>query len=298
MAPSNINRGTSGIVLPKTVSNEIWQNTQNQSIVQQLCRQIPLPGGGVDVPIITGDPVAAWTAETEEKPVSRSTFGSKNIKGYTLAVIEPFSNQFKRDLPGLYNALVQRLPGALAKTFDQTALGFAASPGSGFDTLAGAPTASVSTDFYDGILAGLGSVAANGGDVTAWALSGQGEIAALGAKDGNERPIFIDSVTTQGSVGNMLARPVFKTPNAYKAGAAGSPGTPETIGFGGDWSSAVWGYVEGIRIDIADQATLNDGGTALNLWQRNMFAVRAEVEVGFAVRDVNRFVRITGATPA
>jgi HK97 family phage major capsid protein len=291
----DIRRDTSGVILPKAVSTEIWQNTIQQSVVQQLARQITLPGGGMDVPIITGDPVAAWTAETEEKPVSRSTFGSKNIKGYTLAVIEPFSNQFRRDLPALYQALVSRLPGALAKTFDNTALGFAASPGSGFDTLAGAPTASLNTNVYDGFLAGLGLVAAQGADVTAWALSGQGEIAALGSKDTQGRPIFIDNVTTQGSVGNILARPAFKSPYVYKAGATG---VAATLGFGGDWGSAVWGYVEGIKIDISDQATLNDGGTALNLWQRNMFAVRAEVEVGFAVRDVNRFVRLTGATPA
>ncbi|MCV7064995.1 hypothetical protein H7H51_03430 [Mycolicibacterium farcinogenes] len=44
--------------------------------------------------------------------------------------------------------------------------------------------------------------------------------------------------------------------------------------------------------------TLTDeDGSTLNLWQRNMFAVRAEVEVGFAVRDRARFVRLTNGTP-
>ena len=38
---------------------------------------------------------------------------------------------------------------------------------------------------------------------------------------------------------------------------------------------------------------MNDGGTQVNLWQRNMFAVRAEIEVGFIARNVNHFVRIT-----
>ncbi|MCW2300734.1 phage major capsid protein [Rhodococcus erythropolis] len=297
MAPKDINRGTAGIVLPKDVSTEIWQNTIAQSAIQQLARQIPLPGGGVDVPIITGDPVAEWVSETEEKPVSRSTFGSKNIKGYTLAVIEPFSNQFRRDLPALFQALVTRLPGVLAKKFDATAFGFVASPGSGFDTLAAAPSVSINTNVYDGFLAGLSSVATNEGDVTSWVLSTQAEIAALGAKDTQGRPIFTDSVTDGGAVSNVLARPVVKSQNVFKAGTVGSPGTAATVGFAGDWNSAVWGYVEGIKIDISDQASLNDGGSQLNLWQRNMFAVRAEFEVGFAVRDANRFVRLTGATP-
>lgn len=283
----DINRGTSGIPLPAAVSQEIWAETQRQSVVQQLARGIQLPGGGLDIPIITGDPVAEWVSETGEKPVSKSTFGQKNIKGYTLAVIEPFSNQFRRDLPALYSACVSRLPLALAKTFDRTCLGFVASPGTGFDTLATAPTASIETDAYGGFLNALSSVVDEDADITAWALSGQGEVEALAAKDLQGRPLFIDSVTREGSVGQVLGRPVFKTPHAYN-------GATSTVGFGGDWGSAVWGYVEAINISISDQATLTVTGeqNPINLWQRNMFAVRAEFEVGFAVRDVNRFVRI------
>lgn len=288
----DVSRGTTNVLLPQEVSQEIWQNTQNASVVQSLCPRIQLPGGGLDVPIITGDPTAAWVAETAEKPVSRPTLGTKNIKGYTLAVIVPFSNQFKRDLGTLYTALVDRLPLILARKFDRTVLGFDASPGSGFETLAACPTASINTNVYDGLVSALGTVATGveGADVEKWVLTAQAEIAALGAKDTQGRPIFIDSVNMQGGVEReVLARPVVKTPHAYKAG------TPSTVGFGGEWSSALWGYVEGLSVDISTQATLNDGGTALNLWQRNMFAVRVEFEVGFAVRDVNRFVRLTGA---
>src|SRR5699024_3029787 len=81
-------------------------------------------------------------------------------------------------------------------------------------------------------------------------------------------------------------RPVFKS--NYAADAA-----TNVVGIAGDWGSTAWGFVEGISISISDQATLNDGGPPSNLWQRNMFAVRAEVEVGFAVRDANRFVKLS-----
>ena len=50
--------------------------------------------------------------------------------------------------------------------------------------------------------------------------------------------------------------------------------------------------MENIDLSISDQASINDGGTVLHLWQRNMFAVRAEFEVGFRVRDVNHFTRL------
>lgn len=293
----DVNRGTTNVLLPSTVSQEIWKNAQHASIIQTHCPRIELPAGGLDIPIITGDPEAEWVAETDEKPVSRPTFGKKNLKGYTLAVIVPFSNQFKRDLNTLYNALVDRLPAVLAKKFDRTCLGFEASPGSGFDTLASAPTQSLTANVYDGFVSALGKVAAvEGADVERWLLTAQAEIAALQAKDEIGRPLFIDSVTSQGSVERLvLARPVTKHPHAYKAGVEDT--TAETIGFGGQWSTAFWGYVEGLRIDVSDQATLTDGDDTLNLWQRNMFAVRVEFEVGFAVRDVNRFVRLTGAVP-
>lgn len=60
----------------------------------------------------------------------------------------------------------------------------------------------------------------------------------------------------------------------------------------------MWGSVEGVQIAISDQATLTDGATTINLFQRNMFAVRAEIEVGFRVRDIAQFVKLTSATQA
>lgn len=284
----DVNRGTTGVLeLPKTLSQTIWQESESLSVVQSLSPRMELPGGGVDIPIITGDPEAEWVSETDEKPVSRPSFANKNLKGYTLAVIVPFSNQFRRDLPALYSAIEQKLPQALAKKFDRTALGFATSPGTGFDTLADAPAVEL-TGAYADYLNALGVVggASDDADITAWALSKSAEIDALGIADNSGRPLLVQDIQNQGAIGSILARPVFKS--NYAADAA-----TNVVGIAGDWGSTAWGFVEGISISISDQATLNDGGTPLNLWQRNMFAVRAEVEVGFAVRDPKRFVKLT-----
>lgn len=58
----------------------------------------------------------------------------------------------------------------------------------------------------------------------------------------------------------------------------------------------MYGIVQGIDITVSDQATLtvgsgNDAST-INLWQQNMFAVRAEIEVGFRA-DTTCFNRLT-----
>lgn len=312
MAGVDINRTTTGVVLPKEVSSEIWANTQEQSAVMALARQIRLPGPGVTIPVVTGDAEADWVGETDNKPVSRATLGSKDITPYKLAVIEPFSNEFRRDLPALYEELRRRLPGAIAKKFDATVFGSSA-PGSNFATL-GASTAvplsphatDVKKGTYAGLVAAYQAVAAAGGTLDGWALSSQAKGILLGQVDSTGRPLLAESIAAGSAVPTLLGESVHYTRGVYTAG------TPNTIGFAGDWSSAVWGTVEGIKIDIDNKATLvdgtttvtvtgGDGGTVaipnlINLWQRNMFAVLVEVEIGFQVRDASRFVKLTDAT--
>src|SRR5699024_10295306 len=152
-------------------------------------------GGGIDIPIITGDPEAEWVSETDEKPVSRPSFANKNLKGYTLAVIVPFSNQFRRDLPALYNEIEQKLPQAHAKQFDRTALGFETCPGTGFDTVAYAPALELSGSYAD-YLAALGTVggASDDADITSVALSKSAEIDALGFADNTGRPLLVQDI--------------------------------------------------------------------------------------------------------
>ena len=133
----DINRGTSGVSLPKEVSTEIWSKVLENSAVMNLARRIELPGRGLEVQTITGEPTAAWVNETDEKTVSKHTLATKTITPYTIAVIVPFSNQFRRDKRALYEELVRRLPSALAKTFDNTAFGGTTKPGDNFDQLSG-----------------------------------------------------------------------------------------------------------------------------------------------------------------
>ena len=280
---SDINRGTNGLIkLPSEVSQEIWQNVEQQSVVQTLSTRMDLPAGGLQIPVITEDPEAAWVNETDEKPVSRPAFDNKFIQGYKMAVIVPFSNEFRRDMNSLYNAVVAKLPAALSKKFDRTALGFEKSPGDYFDTLEKAPE--VKLDSFDAYRKALGVVSDADGDISAWALGPRGENEALGFVDNSGRPLLLTDVQAQGSIGQILARPVFKSKNAQDK---------QVVGVAGDWGSTVWGAVEDITMRISDQATINDNGTPINLWQRNMFAVLVEFEVGFAVRDPKRFVRLT-----
>ena len=288
MATIDMNRTTS-ISLPGAVSSEIWQKTQEGSAVMRIARRIELPGLGVTIPVITGDPEAGWVGETEKKPVKRGTLATKQMTPYTLAVIVPFSNQFRRDLPGLYDALVQRLPNALGKKFDQTVFGGVTAPGSNFDTLKACTAQEIGTDAYKGLVAADADVAAHDGILSGWVLSPQGKAVLLNAVDGNKRPLFINSVA-EGAVPMILGARAGYSKGAYIADSTSAK--KNVVGFGGDWTQAVYGTVEGVQITISDQATLEDGSTTINLFQQNMFAVRAEIEVGFRC-DTTVFNKLT-----
>lgn len=299
---SGISTNRTEITLPSDVSAEIMQKVQEDSAVMRLARQITLPGRGLTIPVISGDPSAAWVAETDEKPVSNPSLSTKLMEGYMLSVIVPFSNQFRRDARALYDALVARLPRALALKFDQTVVGAVAKPGANFDNFAGCTTqsliASGSHTAYKGMVAAFEDIAEGGYALDGFALSPAAQGILLAATDGDGRPLFINSAA-EGAIPRILGARAEMARGIYVAGtpAGGSgAGSPAIVGIAGDWSQAMYGTVEGVQVSISDQATLTSGTTVINLWQRNMFAVRAEIEVGFRA-DTSAFNLLSGAVP-
>ena len=73
---AGINRTASNIVLPQTVASEVLSNVQEGSAVMQLARRQTIPGTGVKINVITGDP----------EPDSRSP---RWYLGYTVTNYEP-----------------------------------------------------------------------------------------------------------------------------------------------------------------------------------------------------------------
>ena len=60
--------------------------------------------------------------------------------------------------------------------------------------------------------------------------------------------------------------------------------------FGGDWTQLKYGFAEDITIRATDTATIQDGGQAINLWQRNMEAFLVEAIFGWVITDNSAFV--------
>jgi len=274
------------IDLPVDVAREILQKTQEESAVMSLARRIDLPGRGTAINVITSDPQAAWVGETSAKPVSDPGLATKVMQAYKLAVIVPFSNEFRRDVASLYDAIVERLPRALGQKFDATVFGNGDKPGSNFDNFATATAQSIQTDAYAGLVAADTDISVHGGNLNGVVLSPYGKGVLLAATDQQKRPLFINSVA-EGAIPMVLGAPTKISKGAYVAGS------PAVVGVVGDWTQALYGTVEGVKIDYSADATLDlGGGSTINLFQQNMFAVRAEIEIGFRA-DVTVFNKLT-----
>ena len=273
------------IELPLEISEDIIQTIQEDSAVMKLANSTPIPGRGMEIPIILGDPEAYWVGETDKIKVSNPTFEHRTVKPYKMGVIVPFSNEFRRDYNTLFEAVKTRLPRVLSKKFDNTCFGNEDAPGSGFDTLKAATTQDFETDPYKALVAARSDISQNKYDCNGYLLSTQAEDIMLMSKDTTGRPIF-NTIDTS-AVPRLLSIPTYHSRTAY------AKGTPNVLGFAGDWSYAEYGIVKAITINLSDQATLEYNGKVIYLWQQDMFALKCTMEVGF-VAQVKAFNKLVG----
>ena len=299
----DISRHSTNVIFDPEVSNEIITKAIDESAIMQLAERMSVAPSGKQFQTITGDPEPQWVAETNAKPVGTFTFGKKSVTPYKMALIVPFSDEFRRDKRALYAECVRRIPKLFGKKFDTTVMGTTA-PGTGFDVLGNSTKATILSDannsVYDRFLAVDSTIGAADGIMDGIALAPQGRSIVLGAKDGDGRPMFTPGVQS-GQLGDILGARVSVKKGVYVPGVK-SPATPAIVGVAGDWSEAAWGTIGTLTGSISNEATLTytEGGqtVTLNLWQQNMFAIKFEIEYAFMLRNADAFVLLQGNTPS
>jgi HK97 family phage major capsid protein len=278
-------------------SAPIFDEARRGSVVQQLTRQIPLGINGQEIPVTTSKPTAGWVAEGGKKPASKGAMSLKTMTPKKLAAIAVVSAEVVRANPGGYvNSLRPDLAEAFAIAFDSAALHGTSTPFTTYidqttqtDIEIGTATAANGSVYAD-LNSGLKALVDDGKRLTGFAFDSVAEPLFNAALDTTGRPLFVDSPTTEtaGPVrsGRVLGRPAFM-------GEGVASGT--TVGYGGDWSQAVWGTVGGITYDVSTDATVTINGALVSLWENNLLAVRAEAEYGWLVNDVDAFVTYINA---
>ena len=278
-------------------SAPIFDEARKTSVVQMLSRQIPLGANGQEIPVTTSKPVAGWVAEGGQKPATKGAMALKTMTPKKLAAIAVVSAEVVRANPGGYvDNLRPELAEAFAVAFDSAALHGTSTPFTTYidqttqtDVEIGTAAASAGSVYAD-LNSGLAALVGDGKRLTGFAFDVVAEPLFNAAVDTTGRPLFVDSPTIDNAgpvrQGRVLGRPAFM-------GEGVAAGT--TVGYGGDWSQAVWGTVGGISYDVSTDATVTINGALVSLWENNLLAVRAEAEYGWLVNDVDAFVTYINA---
>jgi HK97 family phage major capsid protein len=273
-------------------SQPIFEEARKVSLAQGLARRVPLGINGQEIPFTTTKPTAGWVAEAGKKPATSGGMSLATITPKKMAAIAVVSAETVRANPGGYmENLTADIGEAFALTFDLAAFYGVDTPfGAGNHLSATTKTVTLGTaaktdgGLYSDVNAGLGLLLRDGKKMTGFAFDSVAEAVFNDAVDANGRPLFVDAPYEGSSLmsGRILRRPALLGEGLERDGV---------VGFGGDWSKAVWGTVGGISYDVSTQATVTLNGTLVSLWEHNLVAVRAEAEFGWLVHDVEAFVK-------
>lgn len=297
--------GTFAGYLPPEQSAPIFEVAAKTSVAMQLIPQVPLGPQGKAIPVFTGTPTAEWVSEAASKPITTGGASMKYMNSHKIAGIFVVSAEVVRADPGGFlGNMRQKLGESFAVAFDNAFFhgvgsGASASPFSQYLDQAtnsvelGTATAA-NGGIYTDLVSGLQLLVNGGKKLKSFALDSAMEPKLLTAVDTTGRPVFVESTydMTAGPIrsGSLLGRP-----SRMSDGIRGNGTALDTLGYGGDFSQAVWGVVGGITYDVTDQATLPIGtaGAMVSLWQNNLIAVRAEAEYGYLINDLGAFVKYT-----
>lgn len=288
-------------------AEDYFKEVEKSSIVQAVSQKVPMGPTGVQFAHWTGNVQASWVGETEQKPVTKGDFAKKSFKPAKIATIFVASAEVVRANPLNYiETMRTKVAEAFALAFDAAVLygtnsqfGAYVNQTTKEQSLVGSGTAP-----FDALNNGLSALVLDGKKWTGTLIDASAEPILNGAKDANERPLFIEpeytDINAPFRLGRVLGRPTTISDHVALPVDAVDPAPDYSIlGFQGDFSQILWGQVGSISYDVSDQASVNVGTEAspsiVSLWQNNLVAVRIEAEYAALVNDPEAFVRLTNA---
>lgn len=291
--------------LNREQAQPIFERAARRSVFQQLAREVPLGANGVSIPVVTGRVTAGWVSEAAAKPASAGTMTLKNMDPKKIAVIAVVSAEVVRANPGNYMNLIRdQVAESFAIGFDYAAahdMGPDGTAGAGpfatyLDQTANAVEIGTGATIHDDFVAALSLLIADDSRLTGFALGEELEPTLFSAKDGNNRPLYIDLPSGEMDAPDFVRRGRLLSRPAFIGEGVSTPNGTSVVGYAGDWTQAAWGVVGGISYDVSTEATVTINGNYVSLWENNLVAVRAEAEYGWVVNDTDSFVKFTNAT--
>lgn len=237
---------------------------------------------------------AYWVSETERIQTSKAQWLHAEMEAKKLAVIIPMSKEFLRyTARDFFDEVQPLIAEAFYKKFDAAAL---------FGT--NTPYGESGTSIFEGataegnILADTGNLYVDANSVLQLIEDGEHDPNGLlttrsfkgkmrGALDGNGQPMFDGQ-------NDLLGLPI-----AYTEGKSFDKTKAQALF--GDWDYARYGILQGIEYEVSTDATLTTvsaddaTGQPLSLFERDMFALRATMHIGYMNVKPDAFAALTPA---
>ncbi|MEG7335666.1 phage major capsid protein [Bacillus sp. 0102A] len=287
--------------VPSEQGTLVLKEFMTQSAVTKLAKYEEMTKPEKEFTYLASGPGAYWVGEGERIQTSKAQWLTAKMISKKLGVIIPVSKEFLRyTIADFFTQMRPAIAEAFAIKFDQAALFGVDSPfGQGVSVFekikeSGNTIALNSLgNLYDELNGVMALVEDADKDVNGFTTTRRFRQKLRGTKDGNGLPIFNDATggATQQALGLPIGYVDSKSWDYEKAALLAA-----------DWNYTRYGIPQGMEYKISEDATLTTivdaDGNPINLYERDMVALRVTQQVGFMTLTDDAFAAITPATGA
>jgi HK97 family phage major capsid protein len=273
------------VVTAATIEDKIVTAVEKASVFQTISSYKQLSRDGVVINEY-GQSLGKFVGEGESKPVNNPSFKEFSMKPFKVAKIVYITTELKDDQKEIERAILVEAAGTLGRTFDAAVLGQIANTPAGFDELTGAAGTVTISDYATFVDA---TAPVKGKAVSHIVLNRELLTTLKRAMNGFGQPALTITATHINDIPYVLLDSI-----ADEDSESPTFGTVVPTGFVGPFATrAIWGSIPGsVKIKMSEDATINDNGVLVNLWQENKVAYLVEASYGFRVYDQSEFRKL------
>lgn len=281
----------SGVVVPQEYSTEIIQGVVRESACLKLCRQTPMGTLIDNVPVMTALPTSGFVnpRDSGKKALTAAQWSAMVLTAEELASIIVVPQALVDDATfDIFGELTPRIAEAMGQDIDSAILFGTNAPSSwpagGIYSQASAAdnryVTGTSVDIAQDINNLMALVEADGFDIN-------GFVGSIGLKSllrglrATSSGVLLFQPSLQAGTPDVLYGTdiTYARNNSFQLALA-------TL-FAGDWSNAVVGMRQEIRVQMLDQAVFTnpDGTVAISLAEQDMVALRCYMRIGFGIAN-------------
>lgn len=282
--------------VPTEHSTLVLKEFMTQSAVTKLAKYEEMTKPEKTFTYLASGPGAYWVGEGEKIQTSKATWLDAKMVSKKLAVIIPVSKEFLRySVTDFFNQMRPAIAEAFAIKFDQAALFGVNTPfGTGVSVFEKATAAGnlITHDnvgnLYDELNGLMALVEEGDKDVDGFTTTRRFRQKLRGTKDVQGLPIFNDA--TAGATQQALGLPIGYVDSK-------SWDYAKALLLAADWDYTRYGIPQGMEYKISEDATLStivgEDGEPINLFERDLFALRVTQQVGFMTLAEDAFAALT-----